>query len=82
MIIREIDIDKLRVGWNVRAKRFKDRIRSRSREGSIVKQYWKEKEEGGWKDVYRVERSRCYVRNGWEVEENGNREGGYTVKRS
>jgi len=64
-------MDKLKIGWSIRAKRYEDRIRNR--EGSIVKQCWREKEKGGWNDIYGVERSGCYLRNGWEVEESRNR---------
>jgi len=35
-ITKEIGMDKLKVGWGIRAKRFKERIRNR--EESIVEQ--------------------------------------------
>jgi len=56
VITREIDMNKLRVSWSIRTKRFEDRIRNR--EESIIKQCWREKEEGGWKDTYGMKRSR------------------------
>jgi len=57
-----VGIDKLRLGWSIRAKKFEERIRKN--EGNIIKQCWKEKEDGSWKDIYRVKRRRCYLRNG------------------
>jgi len=49
-------MDKLKIGWGIRAKRFEERIRNR--EGSLVEQCWRKKEEGGWKDMYGLERMR------------------------
>lgn len=36
-------MDKLRVGWGIRARRYENRIKER-RAGDIVKEYWREKE--------------------------------------
>jgi len=60
MITREIGMNKLKIGWGIRT-RFEEKIKNR--EGSIV-ECWREKEEEGWKDIYRLERKRCYARNG------------------
>jgi len=38
-------MDKLRIDWNIRAKRFEERIKGG--EERILKQCWREKEEGG-----------------------------------
>jgi len=67
VITREIGMDKLKIGWGTRAKRFEKRIRNR--EGSIVEQCRREKEEGGWKKIYGLEKKRGYLRNGWVEEE-------------
>jgi len=45
VITREIGMDKLKIKWGIRAKKFEERIRNK--EGSIVEQCWREKEEGG-----------------------------------
>jgi len=52
-------MDKLRIGWSIRAKKFEERIRRN--EERIIK-CWNEKKEGRWKDLYRTERKR-YLRN-------------------
>jgi len=52
VITREIGMNKLRIGWSIRVKRFEERIKNR--EGSIIKQCWREKEEEGWKDIYGI----------------------------
>jgi len=54
VITRELGMDKLKIGWEIRVKRFEERVKNR--EGSLVKLCWKEKEEGGWKD--RLEKNR------------------------
>jgi len=43
VITRELGMDKLKIGWGIRVKRFEKRIKNR--EGSLVELCWKEKEE-------------------------------------
>jgi len=45
VITRKIDMNKLKIGWGIRTKRFEERVRNR--EGNIVEQCWRGKEERG-----------------------------------
>lgn len=65
--MREIGMEKLRVGWGIRATRFEERG-LHGMGGNIIRQCWKEKEEGGWMDRYGKERREYYNRNGLELE--------------
>jgi len=38
-------MDKLKIGWGIRVKRFEERVKNR--EGSLMKLCWKEKKKGG-----------------------------------
>jgi len=59
---REIDLEKLKIGWSMRAMRFEKKIRSSEIE--LIKECWREKRAEGWKDVYENERKRFYNRYG------------------
>lgn len=67
IISRELMMDKLRVGWGIRARRYENRIKE-GRAGEIVKECWWEKENYNWNDTYGKERKRYYNRNGWGIE--------------
>ncbi|XP_011171243.2 uncharacterized protein LOC105203974 [Solenopsis invicta] len=67
IITRELVMDKLRVGWGIRARRYENRIKE-GRAGDIGKECWREKEQYDWKDEYGKERERYYNRNGWGIE--------------
>lgn len=62
VITREMVMDKLKVGWSIRAMRYEEKI-LRCKEESLVKKCWREKEvKVGW---IRMEgRGRYYNRNG------------------
>jgi len=62
IIIREFGMDKLRVDWGIRARRFEERIRKS--EEKIITSCWREKETNEWKDLYGRERKGFYERNG------------------
>ncbi|XP_071580229.1 uncharacterized protein [Temnothorax nylanderi] len=66
VISRELGMDKLMVGWGIRAMKYEERILE-DRCGVIVSHCWKEKETYGWKDLYSMERERYYNRNGWGI---------------
>ncbi|XP_039315398.1 uncharacterized protein LOC120359971 [Solenopsis invicta] len=71
IISRELLMDKLRVGWGIRARRYENRIkvgRNSWSVGKIVKECWKEKEQNNWSDIYGIEREKYYNRNGWGTE--------------
>lgn len=67
IISRELGMEKLRVGWGIRAKRYEEKILNRE-EGCFLKVCWSEKEEGNWNNAYGKEREKYYNRNGWGVE--------------
>jgi len=64
IITRELGIEKLKVGWDLRARRYEERIKLA---GKIVKKYWQEKEQYEWKETYGREREKYYIRNGWDI---------------
>lgn len=77
IIRRELNIDKLRIEWGIRARRFEERIKELD-ESRWVKKCWMEKEERSWKELYGKERESYYNRNGWgreaeEVKESKNK---------
>jgi len=72
IIRRELGMEKLRIGWGIRAMRFEARIKMGKEK--LMKECLKEKKAGKWKDLYRKERVRFYARYRIEVEENA--EGG------
>ncbi|KYN24322.1 hypothetical protein ALC57_04060 [Trachymyrmex cornetzi] len=75
VIMRELAMDKLRIGWGIRAMRYERRIGTRKEDG-LLRSCWKEKEESKWKDVYSKEREKFYNRNGWGINARELREGG------
>lgn len=64
LIHRELRLDKMKVEWGIRARRFEEKIRDME-ESRWVKKCWREKQKEGWKDLYGKERERYYNRNGW-----------------
>jgi len=63
---KEIGVEKLKIGWGMRALRFEERVR-RSEIG-LVRECWREKREEGWRDSYGEERRKFYNRYGWLTE--------------
>lgn len=63
IIMRELGMEKLCIGWGIRAKRYEERI-LKYREDRLVKICWKEKVDNNWKDRYGIERRNYYNRNG------------------
>lgn len=45
---KELRMDKLRIGWGIRAMRYEEKLMG-SKEESIMKKCWKEIEEGKWR---------------------------------
>jgi len=72
-------MDKLKVGWGIRARRYKEEIRKEG-VGGLAKLYWKKKEEYGWKDGYGREKEKYCNRNGWGIEAREVREDGENLK--
>ena len=68
-------MEKLKIGWGIRAKRYEDKIKSGAA-GNLAKKCWLEKERMGRKDLYSKERSEYFNRNGWGVEAIDTWEGG------
>lgn len=60
---RELSIEKLKIRWEIRARRYEEKIKGME-EGRWVKICWEEKKNGNWKDKYSEERERYYNRNG------------------
>jgi len=75
IIYREIGLEKLRIGWSIRARRFEERCKTRG--GIFIKECWKEKENRGWVELYGRERERFYARWG---ETEGERENDRTTR--
>lgn len=61
---RELDIEKLKIRWGIRARRYEEIIKGMEEE-RWVKICWEEKRKDNWKDKYGKERERYYNRNGW-----------------
>lgn len=66
LIIRELGLDKLRIGWKIKARMYGEKIR-KMKKNRWVKRCWKEKERKSWEDLYGRERERYYNRNGWGI---------------
>jgi len=64
IITRELGIEKLRIGWGLRERKFEEKI-GEMEEKRWVKMCWREKQKEGWKDLYGIEREKYYNRNGW-----------------
>ncbi|KYM96955.1 hypothetical protein ALC62_12371 [Cyphomyrmex costatus] len=67
VIMRELVMDKMRVGWGIRMRRYKQRIKSGGI-GDLVIKCWEEKRDNGWDDLYGQERRSYFNRNGWGIE--------------
>lgn len=63
IVRRELSIEKLKIRWGIRTRRYEEKIK-RMEEERWVKSCWKEKKNGDWKDKYSEERERYYNRNG------------------
>jgi len=61
----ELAMDKLRIGWRIRAMRYKRKLKKKREDGLF--RCWKEKEEDKWKDIYSKERERFYNKNIWGI---------------
>jgi len=64
LMIKELGIEKLKIEWGIRARKYEEKIRIME-EDRWVKMCWKEKQKDGWKDLYGKERERYYNRNEW-----------------
>lgn len=64
---KELGMEKLRIGWGIRAKRYEDRIKSGAAK-NIAKKCLFEKSKQGRKDLYSKEREYYFNRSEWEVE--------------
>lgn len=51
VIEKELRMNKLRIGWGIRAMRYEEKLIG-NREESLIKKYWKEIEEGKWEEAY------------------------------
>lgn len=68
IIQRELRMDKLKVGWGIRAVRYEEKVRN-SQIGSLLAICWKEKKVDKIKDKYSLERKEYYKQLGWELED-------------
>jgi len=50
LITRELYLDKLKVGWGIRARRYELKVKE-GKAGEIAKWCWKEKEEEGVRNM-------------------------------
>lgn len=66
LIARKIRLDKLKIEWGLRARKYEMKIKKMEND-RWVKKCWREKEERGWRDIYGKERER-YRRNVWGIE--------------
>ena len=64
IMMLELGLDKLRIKWGIRARRFEEKIKAME-DYRWVKLCWNEKRKFGWNDLYGKERERYYNRNGW-----------------
>lgn len=69
VILWELGLEKLKIGWGIRAMRYEKRSREKQ-DGSLVRACWDEKDvmSKKKKDVYSLERERFYNNNGWSSE--------------
>lgn len=61
IISRELGMDKLKIGWGLRARKFEERMEIK--EESLIRKCWEEKKRNRWEDRYGKERERYYNRN-------------------
>jgi len=65
LIMRELRMDKLRVGWGNRARKYEEKVEM-GMPGRIAKECWREKHQYGWRDRYGKGREEYYInKNGW-----------------
>lgn len=57
-------MEKLRIGWGIRAKKYEEKILSMEN-GRWVQICWEEKKQEAWKDLYGKERESYYNKNAW-----------------
>lgn len=67
LITREFGVEKQKIRWGIRARKFEEKIKNME-ENRWVKICWEEKERIGWKEQYGIEREKYYNRNGWGIE--------------
>lgn len=67
IISRELGMDKLKIGWGLRARKYEERI-TEIKEENIIRECWEEKKRNRWEDRYGKEREKYYNRNGWGIE--------------
>lgn len=63
IVRRELGIEKLKIRWGIRARRYAEKIKGMEEE-RWVKICWEEKRNGNRKDIYSKEKERYYNRNG------------------
>lgn len=68
LISRELRMDRLSLGWGIRAVRFEGKIRNSMKRG-LLQRCWKEKELSKEEDRYGRERRLYYNKLSWELEE-------------
>ncbi|KYM98815.1 hypothetical protein ALC62_10462 [Cyphomyrmex costatus] len=66
IIMRELAMDKLKIGWGIIARRYEEKIR-KGFTGDWVRECWEEKQNYHWEDRYGSERESYYNRNGWGI---------------
>lgn len=66
IILRELGIDKLKIRWGLRARKYEKKVKGAD-ESRWINYCWIEKQKGNWKDKYSLERERYYNRNGWGI---------------
>lgn len=70
IITRELDLDKLKIKWGIRARRYEIKVKNKE-ENRWIRKCLLEKREDEWKDRYGKEREKYYSRNGWGYTEFG-----------
>jgi len=64
IIMRELRLDKLRVGWDIKVRRYEEKVEM-DMANRIAKEYWQENQQYRWRNKYRKGREEYYNRNGW-----------------
>jgi len=62
---RELCIDKLKIGWGIRALNYEDKIKNA--DVCCMTKYWIEKNNGVIKELYSRKKEKFCNRNGWNV---------------
>jgi len=55
VIMRELVMDKLKVGWGLRVKKYEEKIKS-GNTGNLIRECWEKKQSYDWNDRYGKER--------------------------